>query len=228
MAGSSVKIKANDVLATWKILVALGLAPCLYIFYSVIGTIFIHKLGILLPYSVPNWLTFLIFYGWSVLTTYASLRIGEIGVDYYKSLKPLMYSVLSHHLDIIQIKELKDQRKRLAEQVTEFCNTHGPKLFDDYGKFYNDYNNIPDDDYYNSEEDSELEEPKDKIGLRTSPGSDQRFHPLNYLGDVPIFSHQDDEDVSEKNEVFEVKTKENIDDNKGDSVVRQRKTKKVA
>lgn len=84
------------------------LAPALYIFYSVIGTILIVKLGF-----VPNISVIFIFmycYFWAVLTTYASLRVGEIGVDYYKSLKPLFISLISHDNDQIQIKELKETR----------------------------------------------------------------------------------------------------------------------
>lgn len=32
LKGSTVKIKANDVVATWKVLVAMGFAPLLYTF----------------------------------------------------------------------------------------------------------------------------------------------------------------------------------------------------
>ncbi|GME87472.1 unnamed protein product [Ambrosiozyma monospora] len=43
LAGSTVKIQAKDVIATWKILVSMGLAPLLYIFYSVMGILILQK-----------------------------------------------------------------------------------------------------------------------------------------------------------------------------------------
>ncbi|CAH2353268.1 glycerol-3-phosphate O-acyltransferase 2 [[Candida] railenensis] len=247
LAGSLVKIKANDVLATWKILVAMGLAPALYVFYSIIGTILIVKSQVLSSYYIPTWFIFLICYGWSVLTTYASLRIGEIGVDYYKSLKPLFYSVLSHHLDVNQIQKLKEQRKHLSKSVTDFCNSHGPGLFDDYEKFYREYNNIQ-DDYY-SESDSSTKEESAKIAADKGPTSSVSFFQglsdldnLNLtdnLGDVPIFSRIIGEDDSfdeegEEESAEETEDHEKVPDkeaenkeqtNSKDSHVRQRRTK---
>lgn len=171
LAGSVVKIRARDVLSTWKILVALGLAPALYIFYSVIGTVFLVQLG-LVP-QVPVFVVFLVCYGWSVLTTYASLRIGEIGVDYYKSLKPLFYSLMSAHKDVGQIEELKKNRAYLAERVTEFCDKFGPGLFSDYDRFYKRYNGVTDfDEFYDHEE----------------PSLAYSGFNIHNLADVPIFS----------------------------------------
>lgn len=171
LAGSVVKIRARDVLSTWKILVALGLAPALYIFYSVIGTILIVQLGVV-P-QVPVFVVFVVCYGWSVLTTYASLRIGEIGVDYYKSLKPLFYSVMSAHKDVGQIEELKKYRAYLAERVTEFCDKFGPGLFSDYDRFYKRYNGVTDfDEFYDHEE----------------PALAYSGFNIHNLADVPIFS----------------------------------------
>lgn len=143
LAGSVVKIHANDVLGTWKVLVALVLAPSLYVFYSVCGTVIILKLD-LLPFLMESWkyklAVFIFCYAWSVLTTYASLRIGEIGVDYYKSLKPLFYSLVSEDKDMIQIEDLKKFRNSLTVKVTDFCEKYGPSIFDDYREFYNKYN----------------------------------------------------------------------------------------
>lgn len=187
LAGSVVKIQARDVLSTWKILVALGLAPALYIFYSVLGTLFIVKAGILPQVPVP--LIFLVCYAWSLLTTYASLRIGEIGVDYYKSLKPLFYSLLSAHKDIVQIEELKKNRRYLSERVTEFCDKFGPGLFSDYDRFYKRYNGVTDyDEFYDHEE----------------PTLAYSLFNIHNLADVPIFSGEtSDSDVGEDSFVHE-------------------------
>lgn len=180
LAGSVVKIHARDVLSTWKILVALGLAPALYIFYSVIGTVLIVELGVV-P-QAPVLVVFLVCYGWSVLTTYASLRIGEIGVDYYKSLKPLFYSLMSAHKDVGQIEELKKNRAYLAERVTEFCDKFGPGLFSDYDRFYKRYNGVTDfDEFYDHEE----------------PALAYTGFNIHNLADVPIFSGEADSDREE-------------------------------
>lgn len=181
LAGSVVKIKANDVLGTWKILVALVLAPSLYIFYSIIGTILIIKLNITRE-KIPTFFIFLFCYGWSVLTTYASLRIGEIGVDYYKSLKPLFYSLLSHHKDVIQIEDLKRNRALLSGKVTSFCKTYGPDMFDDFDKFYRQYNSIDSSEYLTDETGVSPTPPPNMPLLRSSSFS------IDNLGDVPIFS----------------------------------------
>lgn len=142
LANSTVKIKAKDVLGTWKVLVALVIAPCLYIFYSVLGTLYLRST---IVGTFPTWIIFIFCYFWSVLTTYASLRIGESGMDYYKSLIPLFYS-LSKKKARKQIGELKQMRLELSDKVTQFCNNYGPDIFQDYEEFYDKYNNAEDDD----------------------------------------------------------------------------------
>ncbi|KAL7663164.1 Phospholipid/glycerol acyltransferase domain-containing protein [[Candida] zeylanoides] len=195
LAGSVVKIRANDVLATWKILVAMGLAPCLYVFYSVCGTVLLCK-SQAVPAAVPTWVIFAACYGWSVLTTYASLRIGEIGVDYYKSLKPLIYSVLSQHINIVQIQRLKDERRELSQIVTEFCDTYGPGMFDDYNEFYRKYNKLS----QGSEDMATPPKPQATgAGFFQGLADLDNLHYNYSLSDVPIFSRtdEDDEDAPE-------------------------------
>ncbi|CUM64537.1 uncharacterized protein PRCAT00002143001 [Priceomyces carsonii] len=183
LAKSQVKLKANDVLGSWKIIVALGLAPALYITYSIIETVLIVKLKIL-PESFSKVFIFMLCYLWSVLTTYASLRIGEIGVDYYKSLKPLFYSLVSLHKDILQIEELKKNREFLAKKVTNLCNKYGPDLFDDYDSFYKQYNHLDTlEDYSISRSPSE-----ESLGVKSVTSNALEFN-IEDLSDVPIFSN---------------------------------------
>lgn len=185
LAGSVVKIKGNDVLGTWKILVAMVIAPMLYIFWSVCGTILINSMNIL-P-NMSNLLKFIIFYLWSVLTTYSSLRIGEVGMDYYKSLTPLIYSILSAHLNIKQIEDLKKNRAVLAKKVTEFCDLYGPDTFEDYDKFYKVYNN---QDYETDDEDNILlNKATDENNQTYKQLSQTQSFDLNNLADIPIFSN---------------------------------------
>ncbi|CAK7903954.1 glycerol-3-phosphate O-acyltransferase 2 [[Candida] anglica] len=224
LAGSVVKIRAKDVLATWKILVAMVWAPCLYILYSVLGTVFIVKSD-LLHGKVPTIVIFLVCYGWSVLTTYASLRIGEIGVDYYKSLKPLFYAFLSSNSDIMQLKELRDRRRVLANEVTEFCEKYGPGIFKDYDQFYRDYNEIKEDDYTSDSEESE--DPKTNQGVLN--GGLSNFN-LNDLADIPIFSnHGDGEDESESESDKEDEQERNLKESSqvvDESQIRRRRVSK--
>lgn len=132
LEGSAVKIKANDVISTWKILVALGFAPLLYIFWAIVLTALLVRFN--LTGKVPKPIIFILCYLWNVFTTYASLRVGEIGMDYYKSLTPLFYSLLLINKDILQIENLKKTREDLAKKVIVSCQKYGPLIFDDYGK----------------------------------------------------------------------------------------------
>lgn len=213
LAGSVVKIKAKDVIGTWKVLVALVLAPSLYIFYSIIGTIIIIKWQ-LIPFNIQIskiWL-FLYCYGWSVMTTYASLRIGEIGMDYYKSLKPLFFSLVSQNKDLGQIEDLKKSRKFLSEKVTEFCDKYGPNIFNDYEEFY---------DKYNTAKAEEVEEEEfnsfkaDAVSVVSSDSGMSKFN-IHNLADVPIFSNpdpdQDQEDSQDQDQ--DQDQKEDQDDEK--------------
>lgn len=140
LAASTVKIKAKDVIGTWKILVAMGLAPALYIFWALVGTWILVRHQLTGP--LPTWFVFVVFYLWSVLTTYASLRVGEIAVDYYKSLLPLVYSAILHHGDALQIENLRERRRELAAEVADFFNKYGPSVFDDFGSHASQYGEI--------------------------------------------------------------------------------------
>lgn len=129
---SVVKINATDVLASWKVLVALFFAPLCYFIYSLIGTIIIIKYN-MAPSLTVSWLGNLsIFFScWAVLvaTTYSALKMGEIGMDIFKSLRPLYFSMLPFSNDI-QI--LKEERYKLSLEVTELINELGPKLFENF------------------------------------------------------------------------------------------------
>lgn len=191
LAGSAVKIKAKDVLSTWKIMVALILAPALYIFYSVIGTVLIIKLE-LVPYDwVSVVLTFVVCYCWAVLTTFASLRIGEIGVDYYKSLKPLFISIVSHHSLKVQLDNLKQTRRQLSLKVTEFCNRYGPHMFEDYDEFYRDYNALDGETDYANDNTNTNAKVLDSWSQQMADVADDDFN-LDDLSNMPIFSSVSD------------------------------------
>ncbi|KAI9319997.1 hypothetical protein BX666DRAFT_1853235 [Dichotomocladium elegans] len=127
--GSTVKIAGRDILATWKILVALGLIPLLYAFYSfcmlvaVLRTDWDIKWKILLP--VATWISL-------PFISYASLRFGEIGLDILRSLQPLYMAAF----DTDAINALRANREKLSHDLTELINEYGPKVFPDFDAEY--------------------------------------------------------------------------------------------
>ncbi|ODV76781.1 uncharacterized protein CANTADRAFT_57598 [Suhomyces tanzawaensis NRRL Y-17324] len=122
LANSTVKIKANDVIATWKILIAMGIAPIVYSFYASVGTYYCYTRDIFRFRLVFVWL---ILYICGVIVTYSALISGEQGMDLLKSLRPLYLSVTSGS----SITEVKKLRNELSEEITYLVNTFGPELF---------------------------------------------------------------------------------------------------
>ena len=125
LANSTVKVRANDVVATWKILISMGAAPVLYSFYASVGTwycashSFLSLLGL-----VRIWC---LLYLLGVLVTYSALITGEQGLDLLKSIRPLYLSIFSGS----SITKLKELRRELSEEITAFVNKYGLELFPD-------------------------------------------------------------------------------------------------
>jgi len=134
LAASSVMIKARDVVATWKLLVAMALAPALYTFYTVLLTVWTYKNRI--GGRVPDWvpLSAIVISGYIVFPaiTFASLRFGEVGMDIVKSLRPLVLSLNPGSGNIMH--RLRLRRARLVEEVTDVINELGPELFPDFDR----------------------------------------------------------------------------------------------
>ncbi|KAG4303795.1 hypothetical protein PORY_002793 [Pneumocystis oryctolagi] len=127
---STVKIQGNDVLATWKLLVALALAPTLLLFYSITIACITIYFGII-PYS-RKWIciTPIINIILISMISFAALRFGESGLDIYKSLRPLFLSLNPTSANTIY--KLRQTREALAVELTELINTLGPELFPDF------------------------------------------------------------------------------------------------
>lgn len=112
LAASQVKLFGRDVLATWKILVSLCVTPILYITYAATATAvarrtrlrFIHKL--LMPVYVMTGLP---------IITYGTIKMNEVGVDVYKSLPPLIASLLPGRRRVIE--QLQQERVNLTAQL---------------------------------------------------------------------------------------------------------------
>lgn len=131
---SIVKIKATDVLASWKVLVALFFAPLCYFIYSVIGTwlVFKYDYASFLPSFLSVFRLPIVFgFIWAVLVgaSFSALRMGEIGMDVFKSIRPLYLSIVFNKKEL---KELRSERETLSMEVTEIVNELGPKVFEKF------------------------------------------------------------------------------------------------
>lgn len=134
LAGSTVKIQGRDVMATWKILVALGFAPTLYHFYSIliVSRVWYDRFWGYAPGWVPLWLVYLAVWPAMVGITFASLRFGEVGMDIFKSLRPLVLCLSP--MSSFSIQKLKLKREELSVAVTDLINELGPEMFPDFDK----------------------------------------------------------------------------------------------
>lgn len=123
LAESSVKIKANDVVATWKILIGMGFAPLLYTVWSLLITWYFRN-----SITKNKFFSFIVVYICCVIVTYSALIIGDIGMDIFKSLRPLYLSVTTPK----GLQSLQQKRRVLAEKITNLINVLGPQLYPDF------------------------------------------------------------------------------------------------
>ena len=132
LAASSVKIKARDVVATWKILVSMALAPTLDIVYTIIGCYWTsyNRVGGRVPEWMPLWFVLLFQIILFPTACFAALRFGEIGMDIVKSIRPLFLSLNPSSSNTLV--RLRERRAKLQEEVTEIVNELGPELFPDF------------------------------------------------------------------------------------------------
>lgn len=146
LAASSVKLQGRDVITTWKILVALAFAPALYIYYTVIVSIWLYynRVGgyytnrvpwwmvarTYIPDWVPLWMFSISFLILCTSITFAALRIGEVGMDIVKSLPPLFVALNPTSSNLLV--RLRARREKLSASVTELINTLGPEVFPDF------------------------------------------------------------------------------------------------
>jgi glycerol-3-phosphate O-acyltransferase/dihydroxyacetone phosphate acyltransferase len=81
LAASAVKVAGRDVLATWKVLISLGVAPLLYSFYACLAAVVAIKAGAPLKYRILT--PFLVILALPFMN-YAALKFGEAGMDVLK------------------------------------------------------------------------------------------------------------------------------------------------
>lgn len=132
LAASTVKIQARDVVATWKLLVSMALAPTLYTYYTVILTFwtYYNRVQGFVPHWVSLWLVVVFGYIFFPGLSFAALRFGEIGMDIAKSLRPLLLSLNPSSGNTLV--KLRKKRVELATEVTNLINELGPEMFPDF------------------------------------------------------------------------------------------------
>jgi glycerol-3-phosphate O-acyltransferase / dihydroxyacetone phosphate acyltransferase len=146
LAASSVKLQGRDVITTWKLLVALAFAPALYVYYTVIVSVWLYYNRVdgyytsrvpwwmvartYVPDWVPLWMFAAFFFMLCTSITFAALRIGEIGMDIVKSLPPLFVAL--NPTSSNSLVKLRARREHLSASVTNLINTLGPEVFPDF------------------------------------------------------------------------------------------------
>jgi len=81
LATSVVKIAGRDVLASWKVLIALGVTPVLYTFYAILATLIVIRAQLPMQWRIAT--PFLTITNLPFMN-YAALKFGEAGMDVLK------------------------------------------------------------------------------------------------------------------------------------------------
>jgi glycerol-3-phosphate O-acyltransferase/dihydroxyacetone phosphate acyltransferase len=135
LKASTVKLQGHDVMATWKLLISLALAPILYAWYTVILTYWFYYNRIQgyaplwVEERVPMWILILLELVLFTSVTFAALLIGEVGMDILKSLRPLVLCL--NPTSANTLGKVREQRKRLSKEVTELIVDLAPDMFPD-------------------------------------------------------------------------------------------------
>ncbi|KAJ7069979.1 hypothetical protein C8F01DRAFT_977427 [Mycena amicta] len=130
LAASRVKIAARDVLATWKVLISMGVAPVLYLAYACAGTLVAIRTQAPLKWRLVTPLV--VLFGVPAMS-YAALKFGEAGMDVLKSLPPLIAALVPGQQR--SLDKLKAMRVQLANEVSSLINDFGPELYPDFNEW---------------------------------------------------------------------------------------------
>ncbi|OBZ75539.1 hypothetical protein A0H81_04406 [Grifola frondosa] len=127
LEASVVKVAGRDVLATWKILISLGVTPVLYTLYAILATVVAVKAGVPLKWRI--WTPFLVMLALPMIG-YAALKFGEAGMDVLKSLRPLVVALVPGQQR--SLDRLKAMREEVSNELADVINEFGPQLFEDF------------------------------------------------------------------------------------------------
>ncbi|TFY74185.1 hypothetical protein EWM64_g9828, partial [Hericium alpestre] len=130
LAASVVKVAGRDVLATWKVLISLGIAPLLYGFYAFLAAVVAIRADV--PWQWRIWAPIQVIVALPFIG-FAALKFGEAGMDVLKSLPPLVVALLPGQQR--SLNRLKRMRLELSNELAEVINEFGPKMYEDFDKF---------------------------------------------------------------------------------------------
>lgn len=132
LAASNVKVQARDVMATWKLLVAMAVAPACYAWYIGLGLFWYryNNCNGYLPSGIQKRYLIIIQAIVYPTVTYAALRFGEVAMDILKSLGPLWKMMNPFSSD--ELIKIQQRRENLAHRVNELINELGPVMFQDF------------------------------------------------------------------------------------------------
>ncbi|KAJ5901869.1 acyltransferase [Penicillium taxi] len=209
LAASIVKLQGRDVVSSWKILVAMALAPTLYTYYTIIVTAWLRYNRLdgyyshsvpwwivartYVPDWVPLWLFAVSFFTHMIFVSYAALRFGEVGMDILKSIAPLFVAL--NPLSSSSLVDLRSHREALSDLVTETINELGFGIMPDVDA------EIPSDQYKPDAYQSKLKsmppsEPESRDGSRSRSNSNGPASGLKALSSIN--SEGDLEEVDRK------------------------------
>ncbi|KAJ3192925.1 hypothetical protein HK101_005737 [Irineochytrium annulatum] len=119
---SSVKLEGKDVVATWKILIALVLTPACYTLYNLIFFLYLYLFSSYTFY--PRALFCLVFSIVCPLFGWAAVRASEIGFDIFHSLKPLFLAIFPSSAEPLRL-----MRADLTARINALIEDLGPAMF---------------------------------------------------------------------------------------------------
>ncbi|WFD44187.1 hypothetical protein MPSI1_002853 [Malassezia psittaci] len=122
LAASQVKVYGRDVLATWKILVSLGVTPVLYAGYTALATWYVRRhtnFSALHKRMAPYYTMALL-----PIISFSTVKFAEVGLDVYKSLPPLFFSLLPEQRRVMT--QLQEERAKLTTQIYGIIEKLGP------------------------------------------------------------------------------------------------------
>lgn len=143
-----VKVAGRDVLATWKVLVSLGIAPFLFGFYAFLATMLMVRANA--PMSWRIWTPVMVMVTLPFLG-YAALKFGEAGMDVLKCVLPLAFHMFTLNFEFQTrslrplvialipgqqrtLDKVKDVREKLTNELTDVINEYGPEVFEDFNE----------------------------------------------------------------------------------------------
>ncbi|KAJ3413695.1 hypothetical protein HDV05_007683 [Chytridiales sp. JEL 0842] len=122
LAGSTVKLQGKDVMATWKVLVALVVTPILYLTYYMTFYLYLYMFT---SYSNRyRWILTGLFAAICPAFGFAAVKASETGMDIIRSLRPLFLAMFPSWTS-----HLRKMRAELTISINALIADLGPQLY---------------------------------------------------------------------------------------------------